>query len=287
MSRLIGGQFLLNLTGISLGLNSGELSITDAGVLAQLLELRNFIDEKRDFTKESKGLKPVLIQYRSNASKIDGIAQCNLSFNTDALHLSIAGYSVQADGTPLTIRINVEYEFTSYVGYTIKTAKLDATKNFIANVISQSNANYSLDLRTAFQSGNYDTYFKSDTAFLRFEEINGVLWFVISGQFVAKAQTGSNATFNFVIPSEFKEKYYSKLYRMDGTTLNNPQDFTGDILLSAMALQVAGGLSTKQIKLACATTSENPDLNLTIVAYGNTSEDDNVKIDIRIPILLI
>lgn len=129
MKRLIGGLFLLSLLAISLDLNAGETNITDASVLEQLTNLREFIDEKRDFTKESKGLKPVLVQYRSNASKIDGIVQCNLSFNTDALHLSIGGYSVQADGTPITITINVVYEWTEYIGYTIKSAKLNATND--------------------------------------------------------------------------------------------------------------------------------------------------------------
>lgn len=129
VKRLIGGLVLLNLCSISLGLTSGEVDITDSGVLEQLKELRNFIDEKRDFSKASKELKPVLVQYRSSTSKIDGVVQCNMEFNTDALHLNICGTSIQKDGTPLTITINVVYEYTDYVGYTIKTAKLKATQN--------------------------------------------------------------------------------------------------------------------------------------------------------------
>ena len=129
VKRLIGGLVLLNLTSISLGLTSGEVDITDAGVLEQLTELRAFIDAKRNFSKESKELKPVLVQYRSSASKIDGVVQCNMQFNTDALHLNICGSSIQKDGTPITITINVVYEYTDYVGYTIKTAKLNATQN--------------------------------------------------------------------------------------------------------------------------------------------------------------
>lgn len=129
VKRLIGGLILLNLTSISLGLTSGEVDITDSGVLEQLKELRSFIDAKRDFSKTSKELKPVLVQYRSSASKIDGVVQCNMEFNTDALHLNICGTSIQKDGTPLTITINVIYEYTDYVGYTIKTAKLNATQN--------------------------------------------------------------------------------------------------------------------------------------------------------------
>ena len=125
--RLVGGLILLNLCAISLSLSAGEQDITNNDVLDQLVRLREYIDEKRDFTKESKGLKPVLVQYRSSVSKIDGVVECNLSFNTDALHLSIGGYSVQADGTPIAITINVVYEWTEYIGYTIKSAKLNAT----------------------------------------------------------------------------------------------------------------------------------------------------------------
>lgn len=129
VKRLIGGLVLLNLCTISLVVTAGEVDITNNEVLEQLKELRTFIDEKRNFSKESKQLKPVLVQYRSSASKIDGIVQCNMQFNTDALHLNICGTSIQKDGTPLTITINVVYEYTDYVGYTIKTAKLNATQN--------------------------------------------------------------------------------------------------------------------------------------------------------------
>lgn len=126
MKRLSGGQVLLNLTAISLGLTSGEVSITDAGILEELTELRNFIDVNRDFSKGFKNLKPIMIEYRSSASKFNGITQANLSFNTDALHMSIGANTIQADGKLLVITINVVYEYTDYVGYTIKSAKLNA-----------------------------------------------------------------------------------------------------------------------------------------------------------------
>ena len=148
LKRLKGGLILLNLCAISLNMVSGEVNIENQDVLDQLTELRNFIDEKRDFTKEHKGLKPVLVQYRSNESKFDGIVECGMSFHDDALHLSIAGYSVQADGTPVTLVINVVYEWTEYIGYTIKSAKLiastgvthvkvDDVKNIDGEILSQ------------------------------------------------------------------------------------------------------------------------------------------------------
>lgn len=126
MKRLSGGLVLLNLTAISLALTSGEVDITDAGVLEELTELRQFIDVNRDFSKGFKNLKPIMIEYRSSASKFNGITQANLSFNTDALHMSIGANTIQADGKLLVITINVVYEYTDYVGYTIKSAKLNA-----------------------------------------------------------------------------------------------------------------------------------------------------------------
>ena len=126
MKRLSGGAVLLNLTDISLGLTSGEVTISDAGVLGELTELRNFIDTQRDFSKGFKSLKPVLVEYRSSASKFNGIALANLSFNTDALHMSIGVNTIQADGKMLVIAINVVYAWSDYIGYQISSAKLKA-----------------------------------------------------------------------------------------------------------------------------------------------------------------
>ena len=126
IKRLSGGLILLCLTSISLGVTSGEVSITDPEVLEQLKELRNFIDVNRDFTKGFKNLKPVLVEYRSSASKFNGIALGNLSFNTDALHMSIGINTIQADGKMLVVTINVVYAWSDYIGYQVSSAKLTA-----------------------------------------------------------------------------------------------------------------------------------------------------------------
>ena len=173
MRRLVGGLVLLNLATISLGLSAGEQSITDPDVLKQLEDLRIFIDENRDFSKQSsKGLKPVLVQYRSNESKFDGIVSCNLSFNTDALHLSIGGTSKLADGSDFSILINVVYEWTEYVGYTIKTAtltcsntkvKVDDVKNIDGAIIDQLKCGDVVIKEDASGEHAYIVTFKSET----------------------------------------------------------------------------------------------------------------------------
>lgn len=126
--RLIGGLVLLNLLNLNLHSFASEDDIEDVDILNQLTELRTFIDENRNYTKGAKELKPVLVQYRDATAKIDGVVQCNMCFDTDALHLSICGTSMQKDGTQLKIIIKVVYEYTQYVGYTIKTATLVANK---------------------------------------------------------------------------------------------------------------------------------------------------------------
>ena len=208
MKRLIGGLFLLNLCSISLGLTAGEVSISDEEVLSQLLELRNFIDDKRDFTKGFKDLKPVLVQYRSSASKIDGVVPCNLSFNTDALHLSIAGYSVQADGTPITLRINVVYEWTNYVGYTIKTAKLEATNNLAVETIKQSKPNFELDIsENSFNWGNANL--EGEHVYAKIEEYNNILYVVISHKVTNTSENTialPNSSMTITLPDEVAEK---------------------------------------------------------------------------------
>ena len=128
IKRLIGGLVLLNLLNLNLHSFAEEDDIEDIDVLNQLTELRTFIDENRNYTKGAKELKPVLVQYRDATAKIDGVVLCNMSFNTNALNLSICGTSMQKDGSQLKIIIKVVYEYTEYVGYTIKTAKLVANK---------------------------------------------------------------------------------------------------------------------------------------------------------------
>lgn len=181
---MLAGLVLLNLCAISLDVTAGEVSISNQEVLDQLVDLRNFIDEKRDFTKQSaKGLKPVAVQYRSSASKVDGIVYCNLSFNTDALHLSIAGYSVQADGTPLSLIINVVYEWTEYVGYTIKSAKINATKTFAVDG--------DLDVTGDISGDSFD----GDTQLEKIKDANGHNRFIEGDITLVEGLTGFTQTY--------------------------------------------------------------------------------------------
>ena len=205
VKRLIGGLVLLNLTSISLGLTSGEVDITDAGVLEQRKEVRTFIDVKRDFSKESKELKPVLVQYRSSVSKIDGVVQCNMQFNTDALHLNICGTSIQKDGTPITITINVVYEYTDYVGYTIKTAKLNATQNQpIFETIVDKNGHS----RFIEDDGTPKTITGMTSSYCKWSLSGTHLMLVFAGNFADECTLNNSPLCEFAIPKWIYDKIY-------------------------------------------------------------------------------
>ena len=236
MKRLSGGLVLLNLTAISLGLTSGEVNITDAGILEELKELRQFIDVNRDFSKGFKNLKPILIEYRSNASKFNGITQANLSFNTDALHMSIGANTIQADGKLLVITINVVYEYTDYVGYTIKSAKLkaydtiaDGDATFTGDVgvggdlavtgdLSVTGDTSGIKIEDLVDSAGNKRFIEGD---LSVEEIEGLtityakwslsgthLMFVLAGQVDANASISAGKKADVNLPSWIANKIY-------------------------------------------------------------------------------
>ena len=259
IKRLSGGLILLCLTSISLGVTSGEVSITDPEVLEQLKELRNFIDVNRDFTKGFKNLKPVLVEYRSSASKFNGIALGNLSFNTDALHMSIGINTIQADGKMLVVTINVVYAWSDYIGYQVSSAKLTAyetlatgdgtftgdvgvggdlevtgdasvggdlevTGDAVAKTLYQNNYNWEsgdLTLNSAWLNG-----LTAQLSFVKFAQVNRELECIIS--LTLENETDESIT---TIPQSavlsgavsIPASIASKIYRKDGTNCHqNP-----------------------------------------------------------------
>lgn len=62
---MLGGYQILDLTNIDLEITTSAEDITDSGVLKQLLNLREYIDENYDFTRPlNNKLKPLLIRLR-------------------------------------------------------------------------------------------------------------------------------------------------------------------------------------------------------------------------------
>ena len=62
---MLGGYQILDLTNIDLEITNSAEDITDSGVLKQLLNLREYIDESYDFTRPlNNKLKPLLIRLR-------------------------------------------------------------------------------------------------------------------------------------------------------------------------------------------------------------------------------
>lgn len=152
--------------------------------------------------------------------------------------------------------------------------------------VRQNTANYELNLRNSLiAGGSYDTYFKSDTFYTAFKEINGVLWFILSGNGKTK-EASANMLMPIPIPESFKEVYYPHIYRADGTNLTQETDDSHHIASDTFYGQNSGVAKTG-ISVLQSNRGANQDLALRIYNLGDLSDDGNLFIDIRIPLLII
>ena len=150
--------------------------------------------------------------------------------------------------------------------------------------LEQSQPNFSEDiLELIRQSANYSTYFKEDTFYAKLIEINDFVWLIISGKATPKTFSG-NMSFNFTPSQAFIDRYYSKIKREDGTPLSEIQSY---------AKYITGEVSPKlnnnavsQCQVILFSGAGNNSLTLTFYNFGNLTEDQNVWLDIRIPICI-
>lgn len=88
---MLGGYQILNLTNIDLEITTSAEDITDSGVLKQLLNLREYIDENYDFTRPlNNKLKPLLIRLRDaeENEEIEATVWGNLSVTKEGFVIS-------------------------------------------------------------------------------------------------------------------------------------------------------------------------------------------------------
>ena len=88
---MLGGYQILDLTNIDLEITTSAEDITDSGVLKQLLNLREYIDENYDFTRPlNNKLKPLLIRLRDaeENEEIEASVWGNLSVTKEGFVIS-------------------------------------------------------------------------------------------------------------------------------------------------------------------------------------------------------
>ena len=88
---MLGGYQILDLTNIDLEITTSAEDITDSGVLKQLLNLREYIDEHYDFTRPlNNKLKPLLIRLRDaeENEEIEASVWGNLSVTKEGFVIS-------------------------------------------------------------------------------------------------------------------------------------------------------------------------------------------------------
>ena len=158
--------------------------------------------------------------------------------------------------------------------------------------IKQSQANYKLDIIELIRnSPNYSNYFKSDTFYTAFEEINGILWLVISGKAITKAESTSNKALSFSLPNEFFERYGDKILKADGKNLLEVSESssTPNLFLFGDAAQrnLNGSQGTLNILVNCSSVDAKSAWNIGFFGVGTFTDDGFIWLDIRIPIVAI
>lgn len=132
--NLKGGYILLNLCAISLTLSGEPVTITNVDVLKKLSEFQMYVGTDEFKSQPKVGLKPVLVQYRSNESKINGVILCKCGFDTNNKKLIISG----TDGEKLSIQIECVFidnpEDVKVTPYVLQSAKVTAYRGVIGDL---------------------------------------------------------------------------------------------------------------------------------------------------------
>lgn len=124
---MLGGYQILDLRNIGLTLGSSQVSITDAEILNQLRNLRNYIEKGHDYGKAlDNSPKPVLIRYRDakNNEKLEVSAFASVTSSNNSLT-----YDIRAKGLEIEVVFEEKTDDDGNKYYDIKTAKYKYSEN--------------------------------------------------------------------------------------------------------------------------------------------------------------
>ena len=140
---MLGGYQILDLRSIDLSRGTSESSISDASVLAQLLNIRDHIQKTYDFSKPLHAqLKPLLIRYRDK--KVGEKHEVALYGNIEVIN-TYYKFRIIAnnEGEQLTINVEFEEKTDEYDNkyWDIKTAKilLTSAEQTIEDILADGN----------------------------------------------------------------------------------------------------------------------------------------------------
>ena len=118
---MLGGYQILDLRNIGLTLGNSQVSITDAEILNQLRNLRNYIEKGHDYKKAlDNSPKPVLIRYRDakNNEKLEVSAFASVTSSNNSLT-----YNIRAKGLQIEVVFEEKTDDDDNKYYDIKNAK--------------------------------------------------------------------------------------------------------------------------------------------------------------------
>ena len=145
--------------------------------------------------------------------------------------------------------------------------------------IEQSEPNASIDISSLLNS----SFFKdTSSVYAKLEVYGNVLYLVVAGKFTTKTEsTTYHSILNQTDISDLGNEILSKIYRAEGSTLNNaPIDSSGFNTIISEFNYVYNHPSLGQNYAALSSTQKDK-VNLIVYGMGTTTEDDSCYIDIR------
>ena len=157
--------------------------------------------------------------------------------------------------------------------------EVEINADTIAKTLMQSEYNWESGVKT-FES-DWLNGCSADGAYINIAVINKVLYFIISA--TVKNSTGANKTLplnkTIVAPITLPSSISSKIYRKDGSTVNNAYT-SGDPILYTQVL--ADGASKKALLYSSTANT----VALWALEAITVNANSSVNIDLRIPIVL-
>ena len=150
--------------------------------------------------------------------------------------------------------------------------------------IEQSQPNWEFDIKDIL---NPLVFKDKSNLYAKMVLLNKELSIVISGSYVA--QTESNTYKNFVANAALTipEEIASKIYRADGTTINEAPSTTSGFAPNITEFTCVRQNPTVGNSNVIISSTFAKGLNIVVYGFGATTEDDECYIDLRVQLLII
>lgn len=154
----------------------------------------------------------------------------------------------------------------------------------IANKISQRQANWEVDLKS-----NLSSFFKNkDALYCKLSLVGNILMLVISGAFIANTDANTYHPLFTNLELDIPDTLASKIFRADGTSLNEAPSSEPATYKFYIATELGAKENpTRSYFYGALLSGARKQITMYVYNFGATTEDDEIYMNLRIPLLVL